>query len=391
MGVWTEPPPSRSVAPRSAERRLALWATGTALGMAALADPVDDVLRTLRDRAENGGEELTATDLDAAVRAASLDEEQVAALQGRLGVAEIEITDNVARSIDTPTTSTSYSHVSLARETGDALAQFLDGIGRHRLLRPEEELELSRRIERGDLEAKDRLVNSNLRLVVHVARQYQGNHTLCFLDLIQEGVIGLVRAAEKFDYRKGLRFSTYATLWIRQAIQRGIADRGRTIRLPTNVAQRERKILAVQRRLLTKLGRDPTPEEIAEAAEMGLEEIELLQGVSRVVTSLDTPVGPEGEASLGDLLSAEGPAVDEEVHVTMRRDIVLRTVAELPEPQRGVIERRFGLGAQQPDPQPLSQVAAELGLPTRDVRRIEDRALRALALSRELAGLGEAA
>ncbi len=369
---------------------LAALVDGYRLSMAVTADPVDVVLEALSRRA-GAGESLTATDLDASVREAALDDEQVAELQGRLGVAEVEITDDAGRPDADVAPRATYSHVSLARETGDALAQFLDGIGRHRLLRPDEELELSRRIERGDLEAKDRLVNANLRLVVHVARQYQGNHTLCFLDLIQEGVIGLVRAAEKFDWRKGLRFSTYATLWIRQAIQRGIADRGRTIRLPTNVAQRERKILAVQRRLLVELGREPTPEELATAAELPIDEIQRLEGISRVVTSLDMPVGAEGDASLGDLLASEGPAVDEEVHVTMRRDIVLRTVSELPEPQRNVIRMRYGLGPTEHDPLPLAQVAAELGLATRDVRRIEDRALRALALSRELAGLGEAA
>jgi len=219
-------------------------------------DRLDEALNQLLQTA---GDEhvVTVCDVDTVARETGLDAEGVSLLQGRLVAAGVEIDDDCDRD---PAEQPTYTITSLSHHTSDAIAQFLDGIGRYRLLRPDEELELSRRIERGDLEAKDRLINSNLRLVVSIARQMQGNHDLALLDLIQEGVIGLVRAAEKFDYRKGLRFSTYATLWIRQAIQRGIADRGRTIRLPTNIAQRERKVGAVQRRLVVELGREPTVE-----------------------------------------------------------------------------------------------------------------------------------
>lgn len=347
---------------------------------------IDRALTRLRDQA--GDEHLvTVCDVDAAAKAAGLEGEGVAALQARLEAAGIDVDDDCDRD---PQEQPSYTIASLSHHTQDALSQFLDGIGRHRLLRPDEELELSRRIERGDLEAKERLISSNLRLVVSIARQMQGNHDLCLLDLIQEGVIGLVRAAEKFDHRKGLRFSTYATLWIRQAIQRGIADRGRTIRLPTNIAQRERKVGAVQRRLTTELGRDPTPEEIADAANLPLAQVQGIIDVSRVVTSLDLPIGDDGEGALGDLMPGDEPPIEETVHVTMREDLVRETVNRLPEPQRDVIKLRYGLDGAS-EPLPLQRVAHELDMAPKDVRRFEEQGLQALSLSRELDALREAA
>ena len=354
--------------------------------MAIDTDKIEDVVTGLVEQ-HGDDETLTATEVDAAAREAGLDDDAVAELTARLGQAGIAVADDAGKVAAPPA---KYTHSSLARDTSDALAQFLDGIGRHRLLRPDEELELARRIERGDLDAKDRLINSNLRLVVSIARQYQGNHELSLLDLIQEGVLGLVRAAEKFDWRKGLRFSTYATLWIRQAIQRGIADRGRTIRLPTNVAQRERKVGAVQRRLTVELGRDPTTEEIAEASNLEVEQVQQMIEVSRVVTSLDVPVGDDGDAVLGDLMAAQEAPIDETVHVTMAEALVRRTVEELPSPQREVVKLRYGLNGS-PDPLPLSQVADRLGLAQKDVRRIEEHALRALSLSREMDALRDAA
>ena len=347
---------------------------------------VETAFADLRERA--GAERVvTVCQLDEVAKASDLEGEAVAVLQSRLEQAGIEIDDDCDRD---PAEQPSYTITSLSHNTADALAQFLDGIGRHRLLRPDEELELSRRIERGDLEAKERLINSNLRLVVSIARQMQGNHDLCLLDLIQEGVIGLVRAAEKFDYRKGLRFSTYATLWIRQAIQRGIADRGRTIRLPTNIAQRERKVGAVQRRLTVELGREPTPAEIAAGADLPEAQVQQIIDVSRVVTSLDLPVGDEGDARLGDLMPGDEPPIEETVHVTMRQDLVRATVDRLPEPQRNVIKLRYGLNGSS-EPLPLQRVARELDIAPRDVRRLEEQGLQALSLSRELDALREAA
>ncbi len=283
-----------------------------------------------------------------------------------------------------------YTIPELSHHTSDALQLFLDEVGRHRLLTPDEEIELAKQIERGDLDAKDRMVNANLRLVVSVARKYQGVGEMCLLDLIQEGVLGLIRAVEKFDWRKGFRFSTYATLWIRQAIQRGLADRGRTIRLPVNVAQRERRIAKAERELTVRLGREPTLEEIGAEAELSPQDVADLRAAARTVTSLDVPVGEEGDARLGDLLPADQAPPEEVVHLTLAEKAVRATVAELPAPDRDVIKLRFGLDGDR-EPLGVTHVGRELGLSTRRVREIEERALGELALRRELHALGEAA
>ena len=286
--------------------------------------------------------------------------------------------------------ATRYRNNELAEHTADALTAFLNEAGKVSLLTADEEKELAQRIERGDLEAKEQLIAANLRLVVSVAKKYQGAGDLCLLDLIQEGVLGLIRASEKFDYRKGFKFSTYATLWIRQAIQRGLADRGRTIRLPSNVTQRERQVAAASRRLNVELGREPTLEELADASGVPLEQVIELRDASRVVASLDQPVGEETDASFGDLLASGEQPPDEAIHVTWREDVVLREVGELPEPQRSVVRMRYGLNGSN-EPQTVSRVARELGLPARDVRRAEEQALVALSLRREVQSLHEAA
>ena len=277
------------------------------------------------------------------------------------------------------------------RELGDGLGIFLQRIARTRLLTPAEELELARRIERGDLEAKDRMIEDNLRLVVHLAMRFQREDSgMTLLDLIQEGTIGLVRAVEKFDHRRGFRFSTYATLWIRQAIQRGLADRGRSIRLPTNIAQRERRIATASRRLATQLGREPTLEEIAEGAELPLEQVAELQDVARTVTSLDRPVGDGDETGLGELLPSRGPAVEEQVNMSLTEEAVRRSVGQLPQREREVIQLRFGLEGER-EPLPMSQVGRRLGISAERVRQIERKALSELAMRRELVALSDAA
>src|SRR3954471_16355885 len=295
--------------------------------------------------------------------------------------------DDIGRS-DTPPTR--YRHETLAEHTSDALTAFLNEAGRVPLLTADEEKELSQRIERGDLEAKDQLIQANLRLVVSVAKKYQGAGDLCLLDLIQEGVLGLIRAAEKFDWRKGFKFSTYATLWIRQAIQRGLADRGRTTRLPSNIAQRERQVAAATRPLNVELGREPALDEIADASGVPLEQVVELRNASRVVASLDQPVGSEGETAFGDLMPSGDAPVEETIHVTWREDIVIREVADLPEPQRSVIRLRYGLDGSN-EPRPAASVARELALPPREVRKLEEQALVALSLKRELQSISEAA
>ncbi len=271
-----------------------------------------------------------------------------------------------------------------ADPTLDALQLLLREAGRYKLLTPAEEIELAKRIERGDLAAKERMTNANLRLVVSNARRYQGQG-LALGDLIQEGMLGLIRAVEKFDWRKGFRFSTYATLWIRQAIQRGLENSSRTIRLPVHVAQRSRKVGRIERELTTKLGHEPTDEEIALMADLPLEEVIEIRKAERAVVSLDKPVGDDGDTSLGDLISMESPSVEDEVHEAITSQTLLEAIAELPEPERNVIEMRFGAGDE--EPQTLSQAGKRLGVSTERARQIEERALRRLSQRADIQAL----
>jgi RNA polymerase primary sigma factor len=203
------------------------------------------------------------------------------------------------------------------REIGDGLGLFLQRIARTRLLTHAEELELSRRIERGDLEAKDRMIEANLRLVVHLAKRFQREDSgMTLLDLIQEGTIGLVRAVEKFDHRRGLRFSTYATLWIRQAIGRAMSEKGRAVRLPVHVGDRVRKLQAVERRLAMALGATPTATEVAAALEWSEVEVADVRRIALAPVSLEAPVGDDGDAELGHLLADEGPSPEESAAVS---------------------------------------------------------------------------
>jgi RNA polymerase primary sigma factor len=292
---------------------------------------------------------------------------------------------------ETTSTATIEARARLEYEadpTLDSLQLLLREAGRYRLLTPREEVELAQRIEKGDLAAKDRMINSNLRLVVSNARRYQGQG-LSLGDLIQEGMLGLIRAVEKFDWRKGFRFSTYATLWIRQAIQRGLENTSRTIRLPVHVAQRSRKVGRIERELTTKLGHEPSDEEIAAVADLPLADVIEIRKADRAVVSLDKPVGEDGDTSLGDLLAIQTPSVDEEVQDAFRSEALQTAISELPEPERDVIEMRFGAG--DTEPQTLSQAGKRLGVSTERARQIEERALKRLSQRPELLALREAA
>jgi RNA polymerase primary sigma factor len=340
------------------------------------------------DRAEEAGC-ITFGALQDAAREHELDDEEEQELQHRLEQRGVEVDDDCGKHATPPT---SYRPSELNTYTTDSLQQFLNEAGRHKLLTGPEEIELAKRIERGDVEAKDRLITANLRLVVSIAKRYQGAGEMTLLDLIQEGVLGLIRAAEKFDWRKGFKFSTYATLWIRQAIQRGIADRGRTIRLPVNVAQRERKIATVLRQLSTKLGRDPTPQEIADAAELTVAQVEEMIDVSRVVTSLDRPVGESEETSFGELVAGDSPAPDEEVEISLTEQAVRNSIRSLPTPEGEVIAMRFGIGdGNGGEPLSRREIAERLDLSQNEVSRIEEKALERLSLDREIEALREAA
>ena len=328
---------------------------------------------------------VNLSEFDELVQALELMDDDVEALESFLEAQGIDIGDDCGRAGVEPTT---FRNGELAAATTDALQLFLNEIRRYPLLTANQEVDLSKRIEQGDLGAKERMINSNLRLVVSIAKKYQGQE-LSLLDLIQEGIFGLIRASEKFDWRKGYKFSTYATFWIRQAIQRGLANKARTIRIPVHIGQRERKIVRAERDLSTRLGREPTDDEIADAAELPLEQVEEVRDAARTVTSLDRPIGEEGDTALGDVLEGGTPPVDQEVEVSLSEELLRRTIEELPETERDVIRLRFGF--EDDDPQPLRETGRRLGLSAERVRQIESRALKRLALRRELEALREVA
>src|SRR3954465_15312347 len=310
-----------------------------------------------------------------------LDDEDVRGLYEQLDERAVEVSDDCGRETERPT----YVNGDLAVATTDALQLFLNEAGRWPLLTAQEEVELAKRIERGDMEAKERMINSNLRLVVSIAKRYQG-HGLSLLDLIQEGIIGLIRAVEKFDWRRGFKFSTYATWWIRQAVQRGVANKSRTIRIPVHIADREQKIARAERVLAPKLGRQPTDEEIAKQAKLPLKQLREVRQAARAITSLDRPVGADNDAAFGDLLASDQAAPEEELTVSLEQEVLRRAVGELPEREQEVLKRRYGLNGDR-DPASLETIGRELGLTRERVRQIEARALEQLAVNREIEAL----
>ncbi len=273
-------------------------------------------------------------------------------------------------------------------ETTDSLQLFLNEVVRYPLLTAQEELILAKRIEMGDAKAKERMITSNLRLVVAVAKRYQG-HGLPMLDLIQEGAIGLMRAVEKYDWRRGHKFSTYAIWWIRQAVARGIAGQARDIRLPIHVLDEERRIARAEHRLATRLGRNATVEELAAEARLSPERLEVVRGAPRAVTSLDKPVGTEDGAALGELIGAVEDEPFEGLDARHRDERLARLVAGLPDRHRRVITLRYGLGGE--PPRTLRAAGAELGLSSERIRQIEVEVLDLLARDRDLDAMHHAA
>jgi RNA polymerase primary sigma factor len=342
-------------------------------------------LATLLERGEENGC-INLSELDTLARRLEVEDDDLPELHEAIEARGIDVSDDCGRTGVPPT---DYGNGSLAHNTTDALGLFLNEIRRHPLLTAAEEVELAKRIEQGDVAAKERMINSNLALVVSIAKKYPQNE-LPLLDLIQEGIFGLIRASEKFDWRRGFKFSTYATYWIRQAIQRGIENKARTIRVPTNIAQRERKIARTRRALSTKLGREPTDEEIAEEAELELAQVEMMGDIARTVTSLDRPVGDDGETALGELLGDERAGPAEEVEVALRDEAIHRALNKLPDEERKVVELRYGVDGAD-GPVGLRETSRRLGITQPETRKLEEKALERLAGLRELEALREAA
>jgi RNA polymerase primary sigma factor len=319
---------------------------------------------------------------------AVLDELGIDAAQGdelyqALDELQIEVVDEAAAEPE-------VDHDAVEREAStDALQLFLKDIGRVPLLTAAQEVELAKRIERGDMCAKRKMVESNLRLVVSIAKNYR-NQGLPFLDLIQEGTIGLVRAAEKFDYRKGFKFSTYATWWIRQAVARALADKARTIRMPVHVVEKLNKIGRAERKLLAELGREPVSAEVAEELDLDLDEVEHLRRSSQTPISLEKPVGDEEDSEFGHFIADETvKAPDEATELVMREEILQRVLGMLSYRERRILELRYGLAGEQP--RTLDEVGRTFNVTRERVRQIENQSLKKLQAMAESQKLREVA
>jgi len=269
----------------------------------------------------------------------------------------------------------------------DSLQLFLKNIGKVDLLTAAQEVELAKRIERGDHSAKQEMVEANLRLVVSIAKRYR-NQGLPFLDLIQEGTIGLVRAAEKFDWRKGFKFSTYATWWIRQAVERALADKGRTIRMPVHMVERLNKVVRSERKLRAEGGREPTSEAIADDLDMTVDQVEQIRRVSQVPLSLENPVGGDEESEFGHFIKDENaPLPDEVADRSFREEALTKCLESLSDRERRVLEMRFGLDGM--PARSLDEIGRAFNLSRERIRQIENQSLKTLRSLAEIEELGD--
>jgi RNA polymerase primary sigma factor len=339
-------------------------------------------VKALIERGEEHGGHLEAAELEAFVLEHDLGEEEAELLQRELEAHSIEISH--------PDPEVEKEDLNLAVEASavsgaaDSLQLFLADVGRHKLLTAAEEVALAKRIERGDPVAKRTMIESNLRLVVSIAKGYRGLG-VPFLDLIQEGTLGLNRAVEKFDWRRGFKFSTYATWWIRQSVQRAVANHARTIRVPVHVVERQQKLSRAARRLEVELGREATKDELAEATGLPIQHVDEALGAAHASVSLNQTVGADDEGELGDLF-ADREAADpfDEAEESLRRQSIRRALDALPERERRILELRFGFEG---EPWTLEAIGHELDLTRERVRQLEGQALKRLEALRDLAGL----
>src|SRR5215468_2608567 len=331
---------------------------------------------------------LTFGDIASAVSEVDLDESDVEDLYGHLEKSGIELVEDMdpaqkaaADAMPEPSGKKGRRRQKQALDlkpdmTTDSLQLFLKDIGKVRLLTAQEEVELAKRIERGDLDAKQKMVESNLPLVVSIAKNYR-NQGLPFLDLIQEGTLGLVRAAEKFDYRKGFKFSTYATWWIRQAVARALADKARTIRMPVHVVEKLNKIVRSERKLRAELGREPTSAEIARDLDLTVDEVDSIKRTAQTPVSLEKPVGDDEESEFGHFITDESvPLPEEAAEVTLRKETLEKILGQLSHRERRVLELRYGLNGEHP--RTLDEVGRAFNVTRERIRQIENQSLKKL-------------
>ncbi len=334
-----------------------------------------DDLRLFLDAAEERGS-VTQSELNDICEQLNLDPLELDNVYRELETRAIELlADEQPASAPEPTAQVTWE------TTTDALQLFLREAGRHPLLTPAQEVELAKRVEDGDPQAKQRMIQANLRLVVSIAKNYR-NQGLPFLDLIQEGTLGLIRAVEKFDWRRGFKFSTYATWWIRQAVARALADKARTIRMPVHIVERMQKMNRAERNLWAELGREPTLEEIAAEADMTVQQAYDVKAAARASMSLDAPLGDSDDTVFGDLVASTAPPPDELVEDSLRSQQLAVALGSLPDRHRLVVVLRYGL--EDADPKTLAEIGKRLGLTRERVRQIEVEALKRLSTVHEM-------
>ena len=345
---------------------------------------LSDDLRQLVENCEERGT-LLQSELNDVLEPLALDPLEIELLNRELETRQIEIVNDIGEDGEVrvePQPQPEPAPLQITWETTtDALQLFLREAGRHPLLTAAQEVELAKKIESGDMLAKQRMIQSNLRLVVSIAKNYR-NQGLPFLDLIQEGTLGLIRAVEKFDWRRGYKFSTYATWWIRQAVARALADKARTIRMPVHIVERMQKMNRAERTLWAVLGREPTLEEVADEANLPVQQAKEVRAAARASASLDAPVGDADDAVLGDFVAGEGPLPDEQVEDSLRSETLATALRALPDRHRAVVVLRYGLD--DAEPKTLEEIGRRLGLTRERVRQIEVEALKRLATLHEM-------